>query len=438
MTRFRAHWGLCALALCLAGWVHAQELLPATLRITSSVPALISLDHATPFDLSTAQTVKVVPGKATLIKVSAPGYGTQYRTVTLQAAERRLEAFKLERDQVPVLLRSNVPATVTLDGIVLGQTPCYTFLDEPRAYRFLFRAPGYEQTAHTLLLRDTTPQVIDQELSPTFGDLRVTSTPAARLLLNGVDKGQTPVTLHRLNEGEYTLTLRLSGYKPINHTFTLKAGETPDFAFTFEPLPAGLTITAVPANSRVYLDGIFRGMTDLTLNDLPEGNHLLRVEKQGYSPVTRTITLKRGEKIIEEFTLPIVRGTVTLQTQPGTVTAYQGTQKVLETSPKEAGSYTSSVVAHAMPPGQYTWTLKAPGYAPATRTFTITANQVTPLKVRLTFQPNFELRTEHATFQGVFIKRSEIGAITLELKPGSFRTFIPDEIISQRFLTERL
>ncbi len=438
MKRLRAAWALCALTLCLAGWLRAQELLPATLRITTSVPAAISLDHAAPFDLSTAQTVKLTPGKATLIKVSAPGYTTQYRTVTLQAAERRLEAFKLERDRVPVLLRSNVPATVTLDGVVLGTTPCYTFLSEPRTYRFLFRAPGYEQTPHTLLLRDATPQVIDQELAPTFGDIRVTSTPAARLLLNGVDKGQTPVTLQRLNEGEYTLALRLPGYKPITHAFTLKAGESPAFAFTFEPLPAGLTVTALPAEARVYLDGIFRGTTDLTLEEVPEGTHQLRVEKHGYAPVTRSVTLKRGEKTIEEFTLPVVRGTVTLQTQPGAVTAYQGLQKVLETAPKKTGDYTSDVAKLDLPPGNYTWTLKAPGYASATRTFTITANQVTPLKVRLAFQPNFELRTEHAVFQGVFIKRSEIGAITLELKPGSFRTFMPDEIVSQRFLTERL
>lgn len=430
--------GLCALILLFAGWLQAQEILPATLRITASVPAAISLDHAEALDLTTAQTVKVAPGKTTLIKVSAPGYCTQYRSVTLQAAERRLEEFKLEREQVPILLRSDVPATVTLDGVVIGQTPCYTFLSEPRTYRFLFRAPGYEQTPHTLLLRDATPQVIDQTLAPTFGDIRVTSTPAARLLLNGVDKGQTPVNLQRLNAGDYTLALRLPGYKPITHAFTLKAGESPSFAFTFEPLPAGLTITAIPADSRVFLDGIFRGTTDLTLEDLPEGTHQVRVEKQGYAPLSRSITLKRGQKSIEEFDLPIVRGTVTLQSQPGAVAAYQDLQKVLETTPKSPGDYTSQVVSHTLPPGKYTWTFRAPGYAPATRTFTVTANQTTALKVRLTFQPNFEIRTEHTLFQGVFIKRSEIGAITLELKPGTFRTFSPDEIISQRFLTERL
>ena len=432
---------LLALLCCLGALrpLLADEPMPATVRITVNTPAFISVNYGKPTEQVLNHTVKVPPSTATLIKVAAPGYRTQYKTVKLEAGERRPLAFELERLQVPVLFRCNVPATVTLDGNTVGETPCHLFLPEKKNYTFLFRAQNYEQERYALVLRDDTPKVVDITLKQIYGEVEVNCTPTARLQLNGVEKGLTPVHLEKLRDGKHTISLEAEGFRRFEHTFVLEAGTSSKFNFALEPLPATLTVTTEPAKARVYLDNVYRGESNLAIPNVPEGTHTLRVEKEGHAPITRQVSLKRNTAHEERIDLAELRGTLCVQTQPAVVEVYHGNKKLLTTQPLKKDSYTSAPTRIPLPEGSYEITLKANGYAPKTQTVTIVANQEASLKLRLTFRPNFELQTESGVVRGVFIRKSaELNSITVETSPGVLRTFRADEITAQRFLPEAL
>lgn len=420
-----------SLAATLLG---AQDPPSARLRVTCVPPAELSLNHA-PQGAGESWNLTLPPDAPALLRLSAPGYRTQWRTVTLGPGDRRHEPFRLEREPIPVLFRANAKATVLCDGAELGVTPLTHFFQEPKTYRVVFRAPGFQEHALALRLADGKPHVVDAVLLSDSGTLRLTSEPAgARVLINGVEKGVTPCTLSRIREGEHTLTLRLGGHKPLTHTLTLVAGETVPLDFRLERLPAGLTVTTLPEGARVYVDGAYRGDSDLTLTDLSAGQHALRVELPGHAPETRAVTLASGATQVEEFRLRIVRGTLAVRTQPAAVTVWQGVKRLLATVPEKDGDYTSRRAELALPPGTYELTFKANGYHDATRKVTIAANATAELNVRLDFAPDFELVTRTETHRGVLVRQSPEGNVTLELKPGAYRTFTAEEIVRGRFL----
>lgn len=425
---------ILSVALCAAVVLRAQEPLPATLRVTCEPAAALWVNHK-PNKTGENFNLTLPPNTPTVLRVSAPGHVTQWRTVTLRAGERRHEPFRLAHEPIPVLFRSERPATVLCDGAELGETPFHCFFDEPRAYRVVIRAEGYQDQAIRLDLSNGKPRVVDANLVADSGTLKIVSAPAgAKVQVNGIAHGVTPCDIGRLREGKHTIRLTLDGYRPVSHEVDLRAGETIPVTLDLRRLPAGLTVTTIPEGARVYVDGAYRGNSDLTLADLPEGPHTLRVEAPGYAQAAREITLAAGATHVEEFRLEIIRGQLALQTQPGVVELWEGKRRLLTTAPMAKNGFTSSIATLTLVPGEHTFTLKARGYADATRTVTIAANKTTDLKVRLEFKPNFEVRTPHGVYRGVIVRTDLDGTLSLELKPGTYRTFLPAEILSRRFL----
>lgn len=419
-----------------AGTVRAQDLMPATLRITVDPVATIALDHRQCTRSDTFS--KSFPnGGDVLIKISEPGYRTEYRTVSLRQGDRHHESFKLKPEPIPVLFRSNTAATVLCNGSELGVTPFYAFFDHARMHRIIFRAEGYQDQVVSLDLSNGRPRVIDRELISDSGTIMVQTIPAgARLLVNGVNRGMTPCTISRIREGKHTLTLSMDGYVKLQHELHVSAGENIPVNLTLERLPSKLMVSTIPSGARVYVDDVYRGESDLTLTDLSEGRHQIRVVAPGYATMTREVQVTAGKQHTEEFELVIVRGRLVVQTAPAVVKVYDGRKLIGTTTPKNAYDFVSEELAMSLAPGAHEITFKADGYAPVTRKVTIDANKTTTIKLRLEFKPDLEVVTSSGIFHGVLTRQNERGELTIELEPGKFRTFLPGEIISRKLLKD--
>jgi PKD repeat protein len=57
----------------------------------------------------------------------------------------------------------------------------------------------------------------------------------------------------------------------------------------------GLAVATEPAGAAVYLNGELRGETPLALEGLPEGDHRVRVVKDGYLENSRVVSLRSGD-----------------------------------------------------------------------------------------------------------------------------------------------
>jgi hypothetical protein len=74
----------------------------------------------------------------------------------------------------------------------------------------------------------------------------------------------------------------------------------------------GLVIRSVPARARVFIDGIERGLTPMTFETLPRGEHRIRLEKEGFVERRIWVTLRENSRLEVSITLEELLGTVIL------------------------------------------------------------------------------------------------------------------------------
>lgn len=414
-----------------------EEILSAQLRITVEPASLLTVNHKVVSE-GTAFQLKLPPNQSALLKLSCPGYETAYRVICPMEGERCHESFTLKRVSTPVLFRSNVEAMVLCDGQQLGSTPCTYFFRDPKAYRIVFRAPGFEDRILRLSLENGQPQVVDMDLSSDAATLSVNSMPSgASVLVNGVSRGVTPCTIPRLKGGEHTIQLKLPGYRDYEEVVQLNVAEHVTVNPSLQKLAASLTVTSKPQKATVYVNGVPYGQTPISVDHLAEGVYALRFEHVGYETQVRSVYLKAGQTHTESCELQKQTGVFVVQTQPSKVTISVDGKTFAKTQPKSADSYTSAETPLNLPIGDHTLTFSADGYASATRTVNVKKVGNQPLRIRLEFEPNFEIKTARSVYRGVFVRKDLNGAITLELRPGVFRTFSSKEINKYRFLKEK-
>lgn len=430
-------WMLLCLSVITPLVAIAQEPFPATIRVTVEPEATLTLDHK-PFATGRSFQLNLPPDRSALLELSAPGYLTAYRVLNPSSGERRHESFTLKRIGIPVLFRCNVEAMVLCDGQELGRTPFSTFFTEPKAHRIVFRATGYEDHAVRLNLENGKPQVVNVELASDSAVLHVASDPAgASVSVNGVPRGVTPCTLPRLREGEHLVEVRQAGYYEFKQQVTLHAGDEQKVQAVLRKLPAGLTIVASQPDAMVFINNVSQGRAPLTFKDVTEGVYRVRVEAAGFKPLEKVVRLASGQTHEERFELSPCTGIVKVRTQPATVQIWVDGRKMAETKPEAKDSFTSAEVALTLTIGQHTLVFKADGYADMERVITVKEMDNVSIRQRLNFAPNFEIRTQDgAIYRGVLVRQEAEGAVTLELRPGMYRTFSPTEIRSKNFWSE--
>jgi hypothetical protein len=126
------------------------------------------------------------------------------------------------------------------------------------------------------------------------GTVALTSTPAgAEVFVEGERRGATPVTLE-LRPGSHAVELRRRGASR-RLTLHVEPGRqtSEQVDLTAVPLVGSLAVTSDPSGAKVVLDGRGRGITPLTISDVPAGPHKLVLESPA-GTIYRTVMITAG------------------------------------------------------------------------------------------------------------------------------------------------
>lgn len=127
------------------------------------------------------------------------------------------------------------------------------------------------------------------------GTVIVQSTPTGSdVFVNGKREGATPLTL-RLPPGTHTLELR-RGRASRQITVRVASGQEVSQHVNWSRGTGGLEITSDPSGATVLVDGRRRGVTPLTLTDLPAGSHNIVLQAQS-GVVQRTVEVQPGSTL---------------------------------------------------------------------------------------------------------------------------------------------
>jgi hypothetical protein len=127
------------------------------------------------------------------------------------------------------------------------------------------------------------------------GTLVVNTSPAgAKLFVDGVERGVTPLTL-ALKPGPHSLEVRGDG-TPRLMPITITAGAQVSQYLELPKMASAvgqLQISTQPAGARVSVDGVARGTSPVTIADLAPGEHAVQLESD-LGSVKQTVTIEAG------------------------------------------------------------------------------------------------------------------------------------------------
>jgi hypothetical protein len=126
-----------------------------------------------------------------------------------------------------VLNTSPGGASVLINDVYRGSTPLIIERIEPGTYGVTFSRFGYAKLSTPLRVESGKTTEVSGALIPLTGSLDITSGPAgARILLDAVNQGVTPVSLPDITVGNHTLTVVKEGYVTAEQRVTVVEGTT--------------------------------------------------------------------------------------------------------------------------------------------------------------------------------------------------------------------
>lgn len=132
------------------------------------------------------------------------------------------------------------------------------------------------------------------------GILKVTvDPPNAAIAIDGVQiSGQVLTIGMQYPAGTHTISVTIDGYKPYQQVLDIEPKTTQVLSIALKQQDGGngfIQVYTVPW-SNVYVDGTMFGTTPtLSPISLTEGQHILILQRDGFLPVTQTVTVKKND-----------------------------------------------------------------------------------------------------------------------------------------------
>lgn len=138
-------------------------------------------------------------------------------------------------------------------------------------------------------IADSLSHIVHTRFVPITGTVNINSTPQSTVNIDGVDYGQTPITINTLPVGMHSIVLSGKGCEQLVKTIAVKENEETDYFFRL-PRACILTITSDKDGDLVYFDGDFVGGTPVTI-ERPFGDHKVFLRRIGKFQQEKTIHL---------------------------------------------------------------------------------------------------------------------------------------------------
>lgn len=331
-------------------------------------------------------------------------------------------------------------AEITRDGVSLGVTPrLITILEIGELHRLTLAKTGYQsKRVDVRFLNGREPVVLNEKLVLDSGLLEINSDPVgASVVVNGIDRGKTPLSLTGIPKGLVSVVFQHEGFKTETRELSMHAGEVQNLYLKMNPLAGTLQLISVPDGGRFYINDIFRGKSPLVLTGIEPGNYNIKVELDGFAPIAKEIVVANGASVSEEFRLANIMGRLEVRTLPAGAQVFIDGKLIGMTKQLggETDGFSEILPIESLVEGEHVLIVKKEGYADSTRHPKIQNSKTSKANVtmRRVFTPNVEIKTPTGTYRGVYVSADQ-DQVMVEVKMGIQRGFAKSDIIKMTFL----
>jgi hypothetical protein len=191
-------------------------------------------------------------------------------------------------------------ADIWLDNLYYGTTPQIIGGLSAGTHTLVLRKAGYYDYTEPFPITAGQTSTRSSWMTPYtkasgYGDIQIQSNPVgAAVYVNNNYKGTTisssALYVTQLSPGSYTVRVTLADYQPYTVTAVVTAGGVYDIRANLVPVTPGptpntngqITVRSSPSGANIYLDNAYRGLTPLTLVEIPQGSHTITLKLNGY------------------------------------------------------------------------------------------------------------------------------------------------------------
>jgi formylglycine-generating enzyme required for sulfatase activity len=262
------------------------------------------------------------PGEYILL-AEREGYEPLQVPVTISDARDQRLSYRLAPLPGRLEVVLPVPGKVTVDGRPVGAAPGPFELAAGKHTVVVATERYLDATQEVQIEGLGKLQKLAPELVPGWGDVSIASEPeSAEVLVAGEPRGRTPLKLE-LMAGSHHVELRLAGFKSWVTDVQVQANQPLELGPVRLGLPDGrLVVRSSPSGANVTVGGAYRGRTPLDIEVRPDLTQAVGVQREGYEPVRREVSVASGKRVVAEFALTPILGEVTVRATPADAQVY--------------------------------------------------------------------------------------------------------------------
>lgn len=229
-------------------------------------------------------------------------------------------------------------ADIWLDNLYYGTTPQIIGGLSAGSHTLLLRKAGYyDYTESFMIVAGMTstkyPALTPYTKSSGYGDIQIQSYPTgAAVYVNNNYMGTTissdALYVTQLSPGSYPVRITLANYQSYTETAIVTAGGVYDIRVNLVPVTPGptpstkgqLTVRSSPSGANIYVDDSYRGLTPLTLVEIPKGGHTIVLKMNRYQDWKSSVNVAAGSSTDVSGTLAAATATTPQPTPTTEVT----------------------------------------------------------------------------------------------------------------------
>ncbi len=208
-----------------------------------------------------------------------------------------------------------------------------------------------QKVEDTVRFAETLAGIPQTDVRP--GALYITSTvPSAKVYLNDVYQGMTPLTLDSVPPGNYDMRLEKALYQPALSTIEVKSKDYSAHEVRLAPNFGMLRINTTPPGALVQIEGVQRGTTPYDQQRIDAGSYQLHVTRPYYTERDTLIQVNIGDSLALNWALQPKFGRLKITSEPS------GAKLMLDGQAVGNTPYLADTVSS----GEHLLTLTAPHY----------------------------------------------------------------------------
>ncbi len=176
------------------------------------------------------------------------------------------------------------PEQFGLTGGLLRLPLAEGYLLRPGTYRLRAEKTGYHPLVGELVVTSERRQIFNFVLEKLPGILAIRTSPVdgAQVVVDGTDRGTTPLVINNLVPGSHEILVRSERYVEARQAVEIEGrGIRQELVVKLVPRWATITVLSEPTGALLWIDGEQTGPTPLAV-ELFAGQHVLELRKPGY------------------------------------------------------------------------------------------------------------------------------------------------------------